>query len=245
MNPEKGVVVTFDALLTWMIVILLAVVFPLLGVRDFRILVRRTREGDADARVKFYKGIFIWYWPLTIGFLAWWFMSGNTPASIGLAPVVEGPQWFAIGIGVMVIASQLVALTLGSRDNDKLTAIKEQMGEISNLIPQTRSEDRLFDMVSITAGICEEVLYRGFLLVTLESLVGIWPAVVLSSLIFGLGHAYQGLTGIVKTGCVGLILALLTVFSGSLFIAMALHTVLDMTSGRLMGRALRMTPQPA
>ena len=104
------------------------------------------------------------------------------------------------------------------------------------------TENRWFDMASITAGVCEEILYRGLLLATLVSLVGTWPAVAISSLIFGLGHAYQGVSGIVKTGLVGLILALLTVFSGSLFIAIVLHAVVDLTSGRIMGRALRMTP---
>ncbi len=50
---------------------------------------------------------------------------------------------------------------------------------------------------------------------------------------FGLGHAYQGIAGIAKTGLIGLVLALLTVFSGSLFIAIVLHTVVDLTSGRI------------
>ena len=46
--------------------------------------------------------------------------------------------------------------------------------------------------------------------------MGTWPAVALSSLIFGLGHAYQGPAGMGKTGLVGLVMALLTVASGSL-----------------------------
>jgi len=35
----------FDAVFTLIILLLLAVVFPLLGVRDYRILLRRTNEG--------------------------------------------------------------------------------------------------------------------------------------------------------------------------------------------------------
>jgi len=69
--------------------------------------------------------------------------------------------------------------------------------------------------------------------------VGLWPAVALSSVIFGMGHAYQGFPGIVKTTLVGLGMALLTVFSGSLLVAMVLHTVIDLTSGRMMGAALK------
>ncbi len=182
------------------------------------------------------------HWPLTIGLLAWWLLSGHSLESVGLIPVADGWQWVAIGVGVFAILAQVIYLATVSRNADKLTEIKEQMGELSNLAPQTPTENRLFDMVSITAGVCEEILYRGLLLATLVSLVGTWPAVAISSLIFGLGHAYQGIRGIAKTGLVGLVLALLTVFSGALFIAIVLHAAVDLTSGRIMGRALRMTP---
>ena len=232
---------SFDTLFTLILLLLLAVVFPLWGARDYRLLLRETSEGVADARVKFYKGVLMWNWPLTIVLLAWWLLLGNDLESVGLIPVAEGRQWVAIAVGVFVILVQVIYLATVSRNADKLTKIKEQMGELSNFAPQTRTERRLFDMVAITAGVCEEILYRGLLLATLVSLVGTWPAVAISSLIFGLGHAYQGISGIAKTGSIGLVLALLTVSSGSLFIAIVLHAVIDLTSGRIMGRALRMT----
>jgi len=232
---------SFDTLFILIILLLLAVVFPLLGVRDYRLLLRRTNEGVADARVKFYKGVLVFHWPLTIGLLAWWLLSGNSLESVGLIPAADGRHWITIGVGVLVILVQVIYLEIVSRNADKLTEVKNQIGDLANLAPQTPREDRLFDMVSITAGVCEEILYRGLLLATLVSLVGTWPAVAITSLIFGLGHAYQGISGIAKTGMVGLVLALFTVFSGSLYIAIVLHAVIDLTSGRIMGRALRMT----
>jgi len=164
---------------------------------------------------------------------------------MGLVPSTDGRQWVNLGIGISVILGQVTYMAMVSRNPDKLRAVKEQIGELSYLAPQTPTESRLFDMVSITAGVCEEILYRGLLFAALITLTGTWPAVAISSLIFGLGHAYQGICGIVKTGSVGLVLALLTVFSGSLFIAIALHTVVDMISGRIMGRAMRTTSQTA
>ncbi len=232
---------SFDTLFILIILLLLAVVFPLLGVRDYRLLLRRTNEGVADARVKFYQGVLVFHWPLTIGLLAWWLLSGNSLESIGLIPVADGWPWVAIGIGVFAILAQVIYLAIVSRNADKLTEVKKQIGDLAYLAPQTPREDRLFDMVSITAGVCEEILYRGLLLATLVSLVGTWPAVAITSLIFGLGHAYQGISGIAKTGLLGLVLALFTVSSGSLYIAIVLHAVIDLTSGRIMGKALRNT----
>jgi len=237
---------SFDTLFILIILLLLAVVFPLLGVRDYRLLLRRTNEGVADARVKFYKGVLVFHWPLTIGLLAWWLLSGNSLESMGLIPVADGWPWAAIGVGVFAILAQVIYLAIVSRNAGKLTEVKKQIGDLACLAPQTPREDRLSDMVSITAGVCEEILYRGLLLATLVSLVGMWPAVAITSLIFGLGHAYQGISGIAKTGLVGLVLALLTVSSGSLYIAIVLHAVIDLTSGRIMKRALRnTTPQTA
>jgi len=232
---------SFDTLFILIILLLLAVAFPLLGVRDYRLLLRRTNEGVADARVKFYKGVLVFHWPLTIGLLAWWLLSGNSLESMGLIPVADGWPWAAIGAGVFAILAQVVYLAIVSRNADKLTEVRKQIGDLANLVPQTPREDRLFDMVSITAGVCEEILYRGLLLATLVSLVGTWPAVAITSLIFGLGHAYQGISGIARTGLVGLVLALFTVSSGSLYIAIVLHAVIDLTSGRIMGKALRNT----
>lgn len=232
---------TIDTLFTLIILLLLVIVLPVSGIRDFRLLLRRTSEGDAGARVQFYKGVLMWHWPLTTGLLAWWLLSGNSLESMGLVPVAMGSQWVAIGVGVLAIIAQVIYLAIVSRNADKLTEVKKQIGDLAKLAPQTPGEDRLFDMVSITSGVCEEILYRGLLLATLVSMVGTWPAVAISSVIFGLGHAYQGISGIVRTGLVGLVLAWLTVSSGSLFIAIVLHAVIDLTSGRVMGRALRTT----
>ena len=64
-----------------------------------------------------------------------------------------------------------------------------------------------------TAAIGEETIFRGFLLPRLESLFGGGAAATLAalltqSILFGLGHAYQGLHGIVLTGLIGLVMGL-------------------------------------
>lgn len=64
--------------------------------------------------------------------------------------------------------------------------------------------------------------------------MGVLPGALISVLIFGLAHAYQGKEGIVKTSAMGLILAGIYLLSGSIIGPVLLHTVTD-ASGGLIG----------
>ena len=68
----------------------------------------------------------------------------------------------------------------------------KQIEPLRALLPHDSRELQTFCALSITAGVCEELLYRGFLIVFLSSAFGVLPAVALSSLVFGIAHAYQG-----------------------------------------------------
>lgn len=96
-----------------------------------------------------------------------------------------------------------------------------------------------FSMVAVTAGICEEALFRGFLLWYLGSLVPLIPALVLGAVLFGMAHAYQGTKGVIQTGTVGLGLVLLYKISGSLWVPMVVHIFVDLNSGLLAYSFLR------
>ena len=225
------------------VLLIIAVALPLMGIWDFRRLLRWTEEGRADARIKTYNWAIAMEWVLALGLVGWWLLAGRDLASLGLVPVADGWQWLGIAVGVagtILIIFQMISVL---RSTKKLNEVREAMGDLGCLAPLTPEEDRRFNLVSVSAGVCEEILYRGVLMAVLAPVVGTWPAVALSSIIFGMGHAYQGLVGIGKTTLVGFVLALLAVFSGSLFIPMLLHSVVDITSGRMMGVALRIQDQ--
>ena len=63
------------------------------------------------------------------------------------------------------------------------------------------------------------------------------------SVAFGMGHIYQGAAGAVRAGLIGLVLTLAVVFSGSLLVAMLMHTVQDMVQGRLLHAAVNAKPR--
>jgi uncharacterized protein len=77
-------------------------------------------------------------------------------------------------------------------------------------------------------GFYEEVLARGLLLHRCRAVFhGHWPPVLVSSLLFGLGHAYQGWTGIVQTMLIGMLFAHLTMRWGTLWPVIIAHAALN------------------
>ena len=93
-------------------------------------------------------------------------------------------------------------------------------------------------MVSLMAGFGEELVFRGYLIWVFEPILGLWGAAVISVVIFGLGHAYQGTKGIIETAIIGAIFTLVVLIFGSLLPAMVLHALFDVYIGILTWVAL-------
>jgi membrane protease YdiL (CAAX protease family) len=107
------------------------------------------------------------------------------------------------------------------------------------LLPETGREKIVFVVLSFSAGLGEEVAYRGFLIPALTLVFGsVWGAALLSSLVFGILHAYQGWLGVVRTALLGLVLAAAFVVTGSLWPAIIAHAMLDVLVGVVFGKTL-------
>ena len=102
------------------------------------------------------------------------------------------------------------------------------------LLPVSRQERTWWVVLSVTAGVCEELLYRGFMLQYLRGHLSGGPALgltlawLLSSLAFGAGHFYQGARGVVETTVAGWVFGLLAIFTGNLVLPIALHSLVDL-----------------
>jgi membrane protease YdiL (CAAX protease family) len=101
---------------------------------------------------------------------------------------------------------------------------------------------KLFSALAITAGICEELLFRGFMIWYLQHWMGLIQAALLSSALFGLGHAYQGVRGILTTGLVGAFMAGVYLLSGSIYLCMLIHVLMDLYAGFVGHEVMRRVP---
>ncbi|MEQ1856959.1 MAG: type II CAAX endopeptidase family protein [Longimicrobiales bacterium] len=116
---------------------------------------------------------------------------------------------------------------------------------LRDLLPRTAKERRVFALLSLAAGVGEELAYRGYAILVLAPLVGTWGAVVLTSVVFGVLHAYQGLLGMVRTALMGGVLAWGFLASGSLWPAIIAHVALDLLAGLAFGERLLPPARPA
>jgi membrane protease YdiL (CAAX protease family) len=83
-----------------------------------------------------------------------------------------------------------VAYAMGMNRPENLERARNATGF---LMPQSNLELALWPVLTLTAGFCEEVIFRGYLLKQFAALTrSAWLGMALSSIVFGLSHGYQG-----------------------------------------------------
>jgi membrane protease YdiL (CAAX protease family) len=198
---------------------------------------------DPRARRSFYRRLLILEWGLAVVVAVVMAAASDVSAAqLGLR-WPDGWPGPATGAAVLVV---LVFVLLSTRTlrSGALTHLPEParrpgegrhseppMHATLALLPRTRRERHLFTVVGLTAGICEEWLYRGFFLAVVAALSGGLPVLVLVLVAggaFGLAHVYQGVTGVVTTGVLGAVLAALYLQTGSLLLPVVLHAAIDL-----------------
>ena len=224
---------------TWikpLFVVSLLVVVPIVELRYDRRLQQFT---SSEGRTRWYRLNIIVLWVLAIAALVL-----ACPATIFvLANQGSVAMWLdahpAVFVGTTALALAYTALTLtqgfkAALDRPFRLRIAKAMRSMRFMLPVTRRERQWWILVSLSAGVCEEILYRGFVTqyfsgslgaaISLGT-VGAW---LTASLFFGLAHAYQGVTGIVRSGLGGLLLGGIAILSGGLLIPIMLHFVFDL-----------------
>lgn len=200
-------------------------------------------RASPDARRREYRWTITSQWTLVAIVLAIWFAVGRDRASLGLdlpggLPTIAG---FAITAALLTFL-QLQTAAVRRGGAAARATLRAQLGTFEDFAPRTPSDARWFRGVAITAGICEELLYRGFLIAYLGSALGAWPAMVVVAAVFGLMHLHLGRSHALKGTAVGLLLGALFLGCGSLLWPMIVHTAIDLHGGTMARLALDDAP---
>ncbi len=96
------------------------------------------------------------------------------------------------------------------------------------LMARNRKEARWGFLLSVNAGIVEEIAFRLLMPLALYYITGnVVIAYLVSALMFGVGHAYQGIGGIIATTIIGLILTAIYVLTAQLWLVVLIHILVD------------------
>jgi membrane protease YdiL (CAAX protease family) len=217
-----------------LLVVVLMVGAPAWGAVAYRAFVREVREGKEGARLREYRATIILEWTFCLGLLIWWWWLGRDMSLLGLALPTGARSFAGLGLTLLVLAFlayQWRAVT--KLEGQALDPLRAQMAPVLEMLPHTDTEYRWFRGLAVTAGVCEEVLYRGFLIWYLAHWMPLWVAAIVGGAAFGLAHFYQGGAGVVKTGVTGVIAGLLFALTGSLLWPVILHAAVDLQGGAI------------
>ncbi len=105
---------------------------------------------------------------------------------------------------------------------------------IEGYLPARGIEYVLWTALSLSAGFCEELVFRGYLQRQFLAWTRRpWLAALLQALLFGVSHGYQGLMPSAKIAVFGLLFGLFALWRGSLRPGMIAHALIDIVSGIL------------
>jgi membrane protease YdiL (CAAX protease family) len=145
------------------------------------------------------------------------------------------PTTLRIVVGLVALAIGLVGL-LPQLDIDN--PVGEARAKL--LVPHTKAEHCAFYVICVSAGIAEELAYRGLLFTLLSAVLGGWwiPALVASAA-FGIVHLFQGWKSAGIAGVMGLGEHIVVGLTGSLFVAILVHMLHDAIGGTVIAARVR------
>lgn len=177
-----------------------------------------------------------------------WFL-GVKPAGGNFRAVIGG-KWNTAGdvlrdIGVaflfwIIIIGPLVAVQHLLGANTQMARAAQSMS------PQSTQEMIAWVFLSVTAGFCEEFVFRGYLQKQFHALIGSAAvAIALQAVVFGAAHSYQGVNGAVTITVYGALFGTMAAYRKSLRPGIIQHAMQDSFAGLAYGLLKRLGKLPA
>jgi hypothetical protein len=203
---------------------------------------------DHSGRLRLYIATMLMEWAM-VGFIAWGLrLSKRVTVRDLIGGKWEKPEDFlldvAVAVGFWIIALGVLALVgvaLGMNNPATVkTTVKEMQQRIGSLLPTGQLEIAVWILLSVTAGFCEEVIYRGYFQRQLTGLFGTaWIAIIAQGVIFGASHGYEGIPKMIQIAVFGILFGLLAHWRKSLRPGMMAHAAHDTIQGIFAGFVLK------
>lgn len=224
-------------------VMVLAVLLPLYDqFVEWPMFQRWFHEGRPRARQVVYWITMVKEWALVGIGVALLQRAGGPWSAVGLRAPMGWRLWASLVLFLALAVAYASSAIKVARTDGAKTELRQKLESVAPILPHSNPELGWFLPTCLTAGVCEEFLFRGYFIWALAPWLGWWGAAVVGVPVFGLLHAYQGKAGVLRTGAVAALLTLVVAGTRSLLPAMVLHTLVDIGSGAIGWLALKDAP---
>jgi hypothetical protein len=175
---------------------------------------------------------------LMVAFIAWGARFGG--ASLRTLAGAFAPTWSSVlrDLGIAIAYLLVAQVVLGNVTAVTGHFIHSDVNKVlQNMLPHTGLEAAVYLLLALTAGICEEMIFRGYM----QHQFTVWTGsaavgVALQGILFGIAHAYMGSGMVMVIGVFGCMFGLLTWWRKSLRPGIMAHFLQDAIGGLVLAK---------
>lgn len=165
-----------------------------------------------------------------------WFFQDRSFELLGFRKPAAGSLKYAVPLGLALLALWMMdfihTYNKVSRDGE----FTDEHQDFPAFLPRHHRELPAYLLLSFSAGVFEEIIYRGFIVTYfLPASRGQWgwpvAALIVPALLFSLAHYYQGWKAVLKIWGFAVGLGLMFIITGSLWPVMIIHFIIDFGGG--------------
>ena len=165
-----------------------------------------------------------------------WFFFERPLAELGLAQPSNFLSWWWLIIIFILIYFLDTIITVSSKKG--LDKTIDNWKKRTPFLPTKKSELPEYILLCFSAGVFEEIVYRGYLVtycwyLFAGSIYQQQLAIVLPAFAFAIAHFYQGAKAVLKIFVLAVFFGYIFIYSGSLLLVMVLHFLVDAIGGLL------------
>lgn len=210
---------------------LLAILLPILSILSSFNVSETTFDRETKINLYYSNGFFLWIMASIV--LTTWNYMDRSFEDLGFRwPILSNQVYILVVLFVFLYAIDLTLQYIFEKNT------KRKVGEWNKntqFLPSSFNEYKHYSFLAFSAGICEEILFRGFLIHYLVSIFGSGRpaflfALLVPALLFSAGHLYQGKWAMLKIFFGAIILGLIYLASASLLLVVGLHVAVDLIS---------------
>lgn len=222
------------------LILIMGVILPLFAVFQAQPQMKEMTFSTAE-KLQIYYGNGIFQWIGTLAIIALWWINNRFYSDLGWGyPKMNGAAW---ALTLSSIFLYILNTWWELRSEEKIQQTREKWIKDIPFLPFNWNEYKHFLFVAFTAGVCEEIIFRGFFIQYFlawnqDNEMGAWLAILIPGFLFAFGHLYQGHQAVIKIMLMAIIFGWLFILTESLWIPIILHFLVDAVSGYIAMRII-------